>query len=176
MNKTEFTQFTNLMKKYYPQFDFFSSEVANLWFKDISYYDYNFVASCLEKYVSSDKVGKAPSLGVLNSVIKENYIPQKEAEEYRENWVDERFRQDIELGICNYNRYIYHSAYKLYTQNIEMNFEDALKTVCLERTGHIKEFPSQKELDEAGFLKGTKSSPEESKRLLEEYYQKGCML
>lgn len=176
MNKTEFNQFTNLMKKYYPEFDFFSSEVANLWFKDVSTYDYRFIASCLEKYVSSDKTRRPPSLGVLNAIIKDNYVPEEKTEVYRQNWVDERFHQDVELGRCNYNRYIYHAAYDLYKKNIEISFEDALQTVCLERTGHIKEFPSQKELEEAGFAKDIKLSPKEAKDLLETYFEKGCNL
>lgn len=177
MNKTDFTYFTNLMKKYYPEFDFFSSEVATLWFKELSPYQAELATQCLEKYVSRDKTRRPPSLGMMTELLKENYVaPKKESVEYRQNWADERFSQDIALGVCNYNRYIYQQAYELYTSNIELEFEDALKTVCLERTGHVREFPSQKELDAAGFPKGTKLSPSESMELLETYYAKGCVL
>lgn len=177
MNKTEFLQFTKIVNNYYPEFVLSNSEITNLWYKDLSYYDFPFVVECLEKYVSRDKTRRPPSLGIMNDILKENYVvPKKESTEYRQNWADERFSQDIELGVCNYNRYIYQQAYELYTSNIELEFEDALKTVCLERTGHIREFPSQKELDIAGFPKGTKLSPAESMELLETYYKKGCVL
>lgn len=177
MNKTEFSDFTNLMKKYYADFSFFNPEVASLWFSDLSPYDYNLVALCLKKYVSKDKTRRPPTLGMMNDLIKENYIsPKNEEKEYKKDWIDEKYSQDIALGVCNYNRYIYQWAYRLFQRNIEMTFDDALKTVCLERTGHIREFPSQRELEDAGFPKGTKLSPKEAKELLESYYKKGCVL
>lgn len=93
-----------------------------------------------------------------------------------QHWLEKRFAEDIEKGVCCHNLYIYRDAQKIYESDPLIDFNTALEIASVKRCGCKKEFPSSKDLKSSGIYGDGKINNNEFLNIIDKFYNNGGVL
>lgn len=175
MRQTEFNNWVEYVKGVFPKFNPTSELYIDAWRDALKNVSLDRAKSAVKQYVVEVSSKFEPQPKDIKAILQAN-IPVEEVtttEKVEENYPEKRFFQDIKLGICRHNLYIYQEAYRLYGKD---DFETSLEKVCLRRTGDVAEFPSDEQLKGKGINPFEKIPVEDLYKLLEIFKAKKCQL
>ena len=175
MKKFEFDSWVEFVKGAFPTFNPSRSQLLfSAWQDVLKPYSLEQSQEAVKIYLIERSSKYEPQPKDILEILKANKpIEMPESSEKAEkDYPSKRFGEDIALGCCRHNLYIYQEVYTTYNR-ID---SELLEEVCLKRTGKVAEFPSDDELAEKGINPKEKMPVEDIYRLLEIFKQKGCRL
>jgi hypothetical protein len=176
MQKYEFNNWVEFVKGVFPNFNPAKSELMlDAWKEVIKNHTLDQAKTAVKQYVVEKSSKFEPQPKEIADILKANKPVDKVVEEVGgviQDYADKRFHDDIVLGVCRHNLYIYRQTYKTYNR---IN-QELLEEVCMQRTGKPAEFPSDEELRASGFDPKAKMPPKDVYRLMDIFRTKGCQL
>ena len=176
MKKYEFDNWVEFVKGAFPTFNPTRSQLLfSAWQDVLKPYSLEQAQEAVKIYLIERSSKYEPQPKDVLEILKANQPIESNASGdcfIVEDYVDRRFADDIAMGCCRHNLYIYRQTYKTYNR---IN-QELLEEVCLKRTGRIAEFPSDDELRDNGFNPKQKMKPDDIYKLLEIFKTKSCQL
>lgn len=173
MKNMEFKSWFDYTKNLFPEFTIANQSVRDLWQRVLGGYSLEEAKNAVMIYASESKTGFPPKAGQIKEILRNNKKVERPAEiKQLADYPEKRFHEDIVLGICHHNLYVYRDAYKLVKENPQIDFKQALIDCCMKRCGRAYEFPSDEELVTAGISPKEKYPLTETLGLYELYVRK----
>lgn len=174
MQKYEFNNWVEYVKGVFPKFNPTSELCIDAWREALKGVSLESAKAAVKQYVVEVSSKFEPQPKDITTILKANKPVEKveEVGNVVQDYADKRFHDDIVLGVCRHNLYIYRQTYKTYNR---IN-QELLEEVCMQRTGKPAEFPSDEELRSSGFDPKAKMPPKDVYRLMDIFRTKGCQL
>ena len=175
MQKHEFNNWVEYVKGVFPKFNPTSELYIDAWRDALKNVSLDRAKGAVKQYVVEVSSKFEPQPKEIKAILQANNpIETKvdEVENFVEGYVEKRFHDDIVLGCCRHNLYIYQQVFKTYNR---IN-QELLEEVCMQRTGRVAEFPSDEELRTSGFDPKAKMPIDDVYKLLDIFRTKGCQL
>ncbi len=165
MRKMEIPAFEEFTKNFYPGFTLKNDVIIDAWLLALGQFSLNQCEKAVTIFYSQSKTQHEPKPGHLKEIIEANRqsVTTTEAD-YKPDFPLAKFQNDIALGCCRHNLYVYRDAEKLVNCGLTDDFDEALRLACQQRMGRDYEFPSKNNLAAHG-LAEVKASPEQVKMI-----------
>ena len=165
MRKMEIPAFEEFAKNYYPNFSLKNDAVIDAWMYALGKFSLREWERAVTIFYSQSKNGYEPKPAQLKEIAEANQRLIADTEvNYKPDFPLAKFQNDIALGICRHNLYVYRDAEKLVSRGLTDDFDEALRLACQERMGREYEFPSKNDLAAKG-LAGVKADPGQVKMI-----------
>ena len=176
MRQLEFESWVQFVRGAFANFNPAKSELMmDAWKEALKGAGLEQAKTAVKQYVVEVSSKFEPQPKDIKNIIEANKPEEvvASADRVELDFPEKRFHEDIVLGCCRHNLYIYREAYRVYGVN---DFNKSLELVSLKRNGKVAEFPSNRELEEKGINPHAKVPLEDAKALLDVFYKKCCQL
>jgi hypothetical protein len=181
MKSYEFNSWVEFCKGAFPNFNPTRSEITRLaWQKVLQSYSLDEAKNAITQYVVDKSAKFEPQPKEIAELLKANKsyeVINEPVGEIRADEPEKRFSEDVKLGVCRHNLYIYKDAHKLVLGGVE--WDEALRTACRQRfiARGCKpcdyEFPSNEDLRAKG-LAGVKAKASEAQSIVASFIRQWC--